>query len=267
VGTVQALRAPARRPLTRLVAEQIDVRGAPGDPVIQPQIFGGSSSPASPLDRAVGIYLSEPHPVFRSAAADSPAWTRAGPDGRVFLVRLRLSEFFHGSDPYAGPDRRFRLVESREWDALHPIELHTYRRIPSTEFTDARLGHERGRLVLRSFLGRDFDVVPGEAAGAVDVLEPSDGRLTISGWAGDPKRHLEADWVVAMRRRRFLAADVPTTIRPDILKVDPKLVITGYTISARTRAAKSLAEGRALRVFTVVGGRAFELPRSHTTTP
>ncbi|MEA2333273.1 MAG: mannosyltransferase [Thermoleophilaceae bacterium] len=122
IGVVAAGSDEHRRTPYDDIAQLIDQRARPGDPVLDVSFIQRSG----PLTRTLLTYFEQPHDVFRGGIDDRAAWRQGERSGQVFVVSLQVGSL--RGQPKLEPElqRRFRLADSRYYAANFPVAVFVY---------------------------------------------------------------------------------------------------------------------------------------------
>jgi hypothetical protein len=273
VSTVRSLRDPPRDNGFRQAADYIEARSGPADGVVYASLY---HHPPHPLAAFLGSYLSDDAiPVGDLDLNDRPAWRRAAHGGRVFLVLQPIVVFGQPLDleRRAGPGRCFGLRQRKVISRSPPLLLGVYTVRPggtlcarlallgnALDRSPVRLSGRSGMRSIAPWFGHRLPVDPRTVKGAVHRMSTTHGRLVVEG-AVDP-RDAVPTWVVVFRGRHLVAAGVPDSRRPDLLKARNLPVnAIHFRVSGRPASPLERADTQHLKVFAIGPHRAFALGR------
>ena len=135
-------------------------------------------------------------------------------------------------------------------------------RVGGTGSQSASLEEEGDTLVV-TYGGRRIPVTAGAADGWVDTVSGEDGRLTIGGWASDPRHRSAAERVMLFAEGRLIESVPPSVVRADVAKQFNSLGVAkaGFRFTGVPAASEALERGD-LVVVALSGDGASRLVRS-----
>ncbi len=256
---------------TRRVAEFIDERARPGDPVFQPKPFLGGVG--SPLARGLEAYLERPHRLEWRGVSDAEVWEAGWRGANVFFVTTPIFGYLPPLPRGVGPGKCFRLGDSRSVPSA-PMRVGIYSVPPARRMCaqvalgrrapgggSVRLVHHDGHWAVSPWLDRAQLNVTREVDGFVDEISASPQAVTVIGWAADLEREVPGEWVLVFSHGRLLAGVTPAEARPDVAKGHGvTLAKSGYKTVIDVRSGEDPSELAPLQVIAVSEGRASRLP-------
>jgi hypothetical protein len=136
---------------------------------------------------------------------------------------------------------------------------------PAAEWALTRSG--RGQETLRGPDGTPVPVRENALQGYVDTIRDTPGGATVEGWSASVRTHEPAEVVVVFAGDRFVAV-ASRSDRPDVRRAldAPWIANAGFRASAPPGRTLRERPNLGLRVFSIGGGRAAELPRLEAST-